>query len=108
MILANPAAIERNVRYVDEDLNRCFLVKHLSDPDTYGSLEHRRARELDALLGPKLSPNPAADFIIECVAPSSISGHWALRGRPGIYKHDRGTLLKSVLNSIQNTFRHFL
>ena len=34
------------------DLNRCFLGAELADGERYNTLEHRRARELDALLGP--------------------------------------------------------
>jgi hypothetical protein len=64
-LLANPAAVAANTRYTEVDMNRCFLVKELSDPVQYASVEHIRARELDEMLGPKLSTEPAAEFIID-------------------------------------------
>ena len=43
-VLGNPKAYQKDVRYIDEDLNRIF-----SDPITGSSYEAGRARELDIL-----------------------------------------------------------
>lgn len=64
VLLTNTAAIAKNVRYVEEDMNRCFLKKDLADTSRT-SLEAKRARQLDAILGPKGSDSPAADLIID-------------------------------------------
>ena len=61
-IVGNPAAVEANRRFLDEDLNRCFLRSKLDAPPK--TVEARRAREVDAALGPKGSDN-AADLVID-------------------------------------------
>ena len=78
LVMANPLAVERNVRFVDSDLNREFAAAIQPagapaasasglTPDTTipPSLEARRAKELNLLLGPKASPGGACDFIID-------------------------------------------
>ena len=45
-------------------MNRCFFKTDLADA-TLTSLEARRAKEIDAALGPKSSPSPVADLIID-------------------------------------------
>ena len=63
VLITNPAAVAKSVRYVEEDLNRCFLKKDLAD-DGRSSLEAVRARELNAILGPKGTVD-AMDYIID-------------------------------------------
>lgn len=63
-MLTNEAAVKKNVRYVEEDMNRCFFKKDLNDP-TLTTLEARRAKEIDAVLGPKGSSSPVADLVID-------------------------------------------
>ena len=60
----NTPACDKNVRYVEEDLNRQFLLSKLSDP-SLKSMEAIRAKQIDELLGPKSSPNPTTDLIID-------------------------------------------
>lgn len=60
--LTNPEAIKKVRRYIDQDLNRQFNVHDLKDSELAGC-EQKRAKELDALLGPKA--NPRVDFIID-------------------------------------------
>lgn len=64
-MIGNPAAVQANQRYVEVDMNRCFEAHVLEDVEGHSSLEHRRARELNALLGPKRSADPRTDFIID-------------------------------------------
>lgn len=60
--LANPEAVRRVRRYVDQDLNRQFTLADLNNPDLRG-IEQRRAKALNALLGPK--EEPRVDFVID-------------------------------------------
>lgn len=64
------------VRYIDEDLNRCFLSKDLycNDSMNHRSYEMIRAREIDDLLGPKNSMNPKMDYIIDLHSTTSNTG----------------------------------
>ena len=74
VVYSNPRAMEQNTRYVEEDLNRCFLHEDLNRykadeitcPDTGKDLsyERRRAAELNDLLGPKGSTE-TTDLIID-------------------------------------------
>jgi succinylglutamate desuccinylase len=73
VLLTNPAAVEKNVRYVDEDLNRCF-AQALLDDDSRGSTEAVRARALNAVLGPKGSAAPATDLIIDLHNTTAATG----------------------------------
>ena len=63
VLLTNTESITRNVRYCDEDLNRCFSLKDLAD-ESRTSLEAKRAREINTVLGPKGSEG-AADYILD-------------------------------------------
>ena len=59
-VVGNPAAVSVNRRYVDKDLNRQFLGATVATVVGTTSVEEARARELDALLGPK---GPAVDDV---------------------------------------------
>jgi succinylglutamate desuccinylase len=65
VLLANPGSVAANARFVDVDLNRCFLLNDLQRTDRDLSLEQGRAREIDALLGPKGSDSPRTDFVFD-------------------------------------------
>lgn len=60
--LSNPRAVEENRRYIDQDLNRCFLKAELSDPALSG-YEQNRAKVINARFGPK--ENAAYDLLID-------------------------------------------
>ena len=60
--LGNALAIERNVRYLDQDLNRCFSEQLLSGKPA--NREQSRAQEINALFGPK-GPGSRTDWIID-------------------------------------------
>jgi len=70
-LIGNPEAYKLNRRFVDEDLNRQFSKaaidaaesKTLSGPGAL-SVEQRRAKEIDSILGPKFG-TPAMDFIVD-------------------------------------------
>ncbi|XP_043954136.1 N-acyl-aromatic-L-amino acid amidohydrolase (carboxylate-forming) B-like [Gambusia affinis] len=65
MVLSNPRAMQQCSRYVDTDLNRCFTHATLNGPISEGApYEIFRARELNALLGPKGS-RAAVDLICD-------------------------------------------
>ena len=71
-VLANPDAIAANRRYVDVDLNRCFTHEILGG--AMRGVEPRRARELDALLGPKASASPRVDLCLDVHTTTSAMG----------------------------------
>lgn len=60
--LANPEANIQVRRFIDQDLNRQFDVNDLKNPEL-NSIEQRRAKELNRILGPK--DNPRVDFILD-------------------------------------------
>ena len=60
--LTNPKANKANRRYIDQDLNRQFNIHDLDNAEFCG-YEHKRAKELNTLLGPK--QDPRVDFIID-------------------------------------------
>ncbi|MGB3511628.1 MAG: aspartoacylase [Microcoleaceae cyanobacterium] len=70
-LLGNPQAFESNVRYIDTDLNRCFLVENLKNATT-GSYEKTRAKFINQMLGPK--GNPTFDFILDLHSTTANMG----------------------------------
>lgn len=60
--LSNPRAVEENRRYIDQDLNRCFLKAELADP-TLSGYEQNRAKVINGRFGPKGSA--AYDLLID-------------------------------------------
>ena len=49
LLLGNPAAIQKNIRFIDRDLNRSFLSRYI-DGETAETHESTRAREIVATL----------------------------------------------------------
>lgn len=62
LFLANIQANEKNIRYVDADLNRQFSQQSLNDI-SIGHIEGNRAKVIDHHLGPKQAPK--TDLIID-------------------------------------------
>jgi hypothetical protein len=95
-LIGNPASVEANRRYVDVDMNRCFEAHVLDDAAGHDSLEHRRARELNELLGPKRSAEPHADFIFDLHNTTAQTGV-ALMLAPGdAFAHEVANHLMEV------------
>lgn len=69
----NLGAMKRCTRYVDKDLNRTFVIKHLADP-TQCAYEDVLAKNINQKLGPKGSPNPNVDFIVDLHSTTSDMG----------------------------------
>ncbi|XP_029976919.1 N-acyl-aromatic-L-amino acid amidohydrolase (carboxylate-forming) B-like [Salarias fasciatus] len=64
-VMSNPRAVQQCRRYVETDLNRCFTHAILNGPPSENApYEITRSRELNALLGPKGSPE-AADLVCD-------------------------------------------
>lgn len=61
------------LRYCETDLNRCFLLEDLANRDI-SSIEGLRAKEIDALLGPKSSDSPITDLILDFHSTTSNTG----------------------------------
>jgi succinylglutamate desuccinylase len=61
-------------RYMDMDLNRCFLLTDLTAEGVPEASEARRAREIDALLGPKSSASPKCDLVLDLHSTTANTG----------------------------------
>jgi aspartoacylase len=68
---ASPKAFYENKRYIDADLNRCFLNKDLLDKNIF-THEGDRAKVINSYFGPK--QNPAVDFLIDIHTTNSNMG----------------------------------
>ncbi|XP_040887751.1 N-acyl-aromatic-L-amino acid amidohydrolase (carboxylate-forming) B-like [Toxotes jaculatrix] len=74
MVLSNPRAMQQCRRYIDTDLNRCFTHAALNGPmSDMAPYEMIRSRELNAMLGPKGSPE-AVDLICDLHNTTSNMG----------------------------------
>jgi succinylglutamate desuccinylase/N-acetylglutamate synthase-like GNAT family acetyltransferase len=88
VMLGNPAAVEKNTRFVDVDLNRQFLGKRVAagtsaeadGQPTSSTLEQQRAVEIDKILGPKgaLNEPHGCDFVIDVHSSNSNVGLMAM------------------------------
>lgn len=67
---ANPQACQSNQRYVDTDLNRCFLAADLENKQLT-QYEALQAKALDQLLGPKVNTE---DFLLDLHSTTAHMG----------------------------------
>eukprot|EP00050_Salpingoeca_kvevrii_P006733 m.291297 g.291297 ORF g.291297 m.291297 type:complete len:324 (-) comp12452_c0_seq1:942-1913(-) len=95
VVFSNTAAIENNTRYVETDLNRCFDKADLAD-ESLTLLEQRRAKELDRLLGPKASADPATDFVIDLHNTTANTGVALMMAPTDDFAHEVGAYLQSI------------
>ncbi|KAM9320978.1 N-acyl-aromatic-L-amino acid amidohydrolase (carboxylate-forming)-like [Gastrophryne carolinensis] len=88
--IANPLAVERCVRYIDQDLNRCFSKEMLSSPwDESDSYEVKRAREIYSTYG-------SFDFALDLHNTTSNMGATLLRcSRNDLFSIHLANYLKS-------------
>ncbi|MCC5642159.1 aspartoacylase [Nostoc sp. CHAB 5824] len=70
-LLANPNAFAAGRRYVEKDLNRCFLKQDLQDP-TLSSHEELQAKSIQHTLA--LSKRKQADFILDLHSSTANMG----------------------------------
>lgn len=95
MILSNPKAFADNRRFIDTDLNRAFTMEALADITAPG-YEMSRAKALNVVLGPKGSPSPAFDFVLDFHTTTTnmgitliVVGTEALPMRAAVYAHNK-------------------
>jgi succinylglutamate desuccinylase len=74
VVESNPKASEANLRYMETDLNRCFLSKDLDDPEQAKCYEQLRAREINSMIGPKTSPTPKCDYVMDLHNTTAATG----------------------------------
>ncbi|CAJ1355423.1 unnamed protein product [Effrenium voratum] len=102
VILSNVAAIKQNTRYVEEDLNRCYLLADLqSEEKSKSSLERKRAREVDAVLGPKASESPRCDLVIDLHNTTAATGVALLMAPDDEFAHEIGHHLSTLDDSVR-------
>lgn len=70
-IIANLQAFKQVRRYIEKDLNRCFLNADLENTNL-DAIEEKRAREINHILGPK--GNSQVDFILDLHSTSANMG----------------------------------
>jgi aspartoacylase len=76
-LLANPKAFEVGRRYIDKDLNRCFLTLDVQNPALCG-YEEQRAKAIAQQLGPK--GNAQVDAIVDLHTTTANMGLSILLG----------------------------
>jgi len=97
VFLSNLDSIAQNTRYVDEDLNRCYLLKELADDSLAGkNKERKRAREVDALLGPKSSAEPRCDLVIDLHNTTAATDIALMMAPDDEFAHEIGHYLMSL------------
>lgn len=97
VILSNVAAIKKNVRYVEEDMNRCFFMKDLANAEHTATLEARRAKEIDGIIGPKRPKlAPAMDFVIDLHNTTANTGVALMMAPDDDFAHAVGAHLMSI------------
>ncbi len=70
-LLANKRAIAAGKRYIEKDLNRCFLQQELENQNLI-TYEDREAKIINQMLGPK--GNPQVDMIIDLHSTTANMG----------------------------------
>lgn len=102
VMLSNVAAIQQNTRYVEEDLNRCYLLSDLQDAEkSKSSLERKRALEVDAALGPKSAESPKCDLIIDLHNTTANTGVALLMAPDDQFAHEIGHHLMGLDDSVR-------
>lgn len=99
-LLGNPQAIAARVRYVDKDLNRCFV--QLSNEDNPANYEELRAQEIQTILKPKIPD--IEDVIIDLHTTTSNMGLCIILGN----RHPILLELAAVLNAINPLVKVYL
>ncbi|MBC1255401.1 aspartoacylase, partial [Trichormus variabilis] len=70
-ILGNPKAFEAGKRYIEKDLNRCFLTESLQNPNL-SSYEDIRAKQIAGVLGEENQPK--VDVVIDLHSTTANMG----------------------------------
>lgn len=97
-VVANVEACKVNTRYVHEDLNRCFSLERLRDnAKTY---EARRAKELNALLGPK-GKDAQVDFVMDLHNSTANTGLMLCFHDEDLLAMEVGAYLHKLDNSVK-------
>ncbi|NMH59203.1 aspartoacylase [Alteromonas ponticola] len=92
-MLANEEAISRNVRFVDEDLNRQFSLAKLADPQI--SLESQLAIDINAKIGPK--GESKFDLVVDIHNTTSQMGGTLILPSSDAFYISMGRFVKQVL-----------
>ncbi len=97
MVVGNPKAFERKLRYIDKDLNRSFKNKELQDLSLEG-YEQNRAKALNALLGPKGTDK--TDVLIDLHTTTSTMGGTLMVTTSSPFKIRLAHHLRSTVDNI--------
>lgn len=94
-LLANPKAYEKNVRFIDVDLNRSFFSKDLSNY-LLGHYEANRAKVIHQLLGPK----ETTDLIIDVHTTTANMGVSIILVQKNSYNLQLAAYIKSRIPDV--------
>jgi aspartoacylase len=100
-LLANPKAFQAARRYIDKDLNRCFLQKDLQD-STNNTYEETQAKFIYEILGQK--GDKQADFILDLHSTTANMGLTIIL----INNHPFNLKLAAYLSSLNPLVRVYL
>lgn len=100
--LANTGAITNNTRYVEEDLNRCYLLADLTDESKASvNWERKRAREMDAVLGPKSAEEPRCDLVIDLHNTTASTDIALMMAPDDMFSHQIAYYLSSLDSGVR-------
>ena len=100
VMLSNHEAIAKNVRYCEEDMNRCFFCKDLVAASLQ-TKEAKRAKEINMILGPKKSSSPVADLIIDLHNTTANTGVALMMSPKDELSHAIGSYLASKDDTVR-------
>ena len=107
-VIANPEAAAANRRYISIDLNRCFstdaLVAGLLGSSSGRNVERERAREIDALLGPKGDDVPRCDMCLDVHTTTSAMGTCLMMAREDSLAVELAAYLQRRLPAVRLVF----
>jgi len=102
VFISNEAAVKQNTRYVEEDLNRCYFLADLTDAaKATSTLERKRALEVDRKLGPKSSPEPRCDFVVDLHNTTSATDIALMMAPDDDFAHEVGHHLMSLDDGVR-------
>jgi aspartoacylase len=92
-LLGNPKAFQESRRYLDKDLNRCFLSQNLQD-FSLSCYEDNRAKTINQILGPK--GNSKTDIIIDLHSTTANMGLSIILGNQNPFLLKLSAYLSSI------------
>jgi len=97
LFLSNPKAYEKNVRFIDFDLNRSFLIEDLSN-NSLSNYEANRAKVINQVIGPKEFPK--TDLIIDVHTTTANMGISIILVNDNLFNLQLASYIKSSIPDV--------